>query len=129
MLPTGRRFDRVTALFLTLLAVGFILATFDVRADGEGAGTVLRDGAQTLFNPVQRSVDFVTRPVVGFMWSIGHSIRPNGEVLAGNPAAVDEWIPLTAENTTRYYAALLERATEHAARQARLEGQAPAEGR
>jgi len=67
MLPTGRRFDRVTALFLTLLAVGFILATFDVRADGDGAGTVLRDGAQTLFNPVQRTVDFVTRPVVGFI--------------------------------------------------------------
>jgi len=72
MLPTGRRFDRVTALFLSLLAVGFILATFDVRAQGDGAGTVLRDGAQTLFNPVQRMVDFVTRPVVGFIDGISN---------------------------------------------------------
>ena len=67
MLPTGRRFDRVTALFLSLLAVGFVLATFDVRSQGNGTSTVFRDGAQTLFNPVQRAVDFVTRPVVGFV--------------------------------------------------------------
>jgi len=72
MLPTGRRFDRVTALFLSLLAVGFVLATFDVRAQGDGAGAVLRDGAQTLFNPVQRMVDFVTRPVVGFVDGISN---------------------------------------------------------
>jgi len=50
------------------------------------------------------------QPVVGFMWSIGHSIRPNGEVLEGNPAQVHEWVPLTAENADRYYQLLLERA-------------------
>jgi hypothetical protein len=43
------------------------------------------------------------------MYSIGHSIRPNGEILEGNPAAVDEWIPLTAENVESYYPLLLER--------------------
>ena len=48
------------------------------------------------------------QPVVGFMYSIGHTIRPNGEVLEGNPAAVDEWIPLTAENVEEYYLILLE---------------------
>ena len=53
------------------------------------------------------------RPVVGFMWSIGHSIRPNGEVLEGNPAQVHEWIPLTAENAHRYYEILMERAWAH----------------
>jgi hypothetical protein len=49
------------------------------------------------------------RPLVGFMYSIGHSIRPNGGILEGNPAAVDEWIPLTAENVESYYPLLLER--------------------
>ncbi len=49
-------------------------------------------------------------PVVGFMWSIGHTLRPNGEVLEGNPAAVHEWIPLTAENAQGYYGILLDRA-------------------
>lgn len=49
------------------------------------------------------------QPVVGFMYSIGHSIRPNGEILEGNPAALDEWIPLTADNVEQYYPLLLER--------------------
>jgi hypothetical protein len=50
------------------------------------------------------------QPVLGFMWSIGHTIRPNGEVLEGNPAQIHEWIPLTAENAGKYYEILLERA-------------------
>ena len=48
------------------------------------------------------------QPVVGFMYSIGHTIRPNGEVLEGNPAALDAWVPLTAENVEQYYSILLE---------------------
>jgi hypothetical protein len=54
-------------------------------------------------------------PVVGFMWNIGHTIRPNGEVLEGNPAQVDEWIPLTADNAARYYDLILEAAWDHLA--------------
>ena len=53
------------------------------------------------------------RPVVGFMWSIGHTVRPNGEILEGNPAPVDEWVPLTAENFDRYYQILYDRALAH----------------
>jgi hypothetical protein len=52
-------------------------------------------------------------PVVGFMWSIGHTIRPNGEVLEGNPAPVDEWVPLTAGNAGDYYGILLARARDY----------------
>ncbi|MEM8936094.1 MAG: hypothetical protein AAGC77_06775 [Pseudomonadota bacterium] len=47
-------------------------------------------------------------PVATFMWSIGHTIRPNGEVLEGNPADVDEYIPLTADNVNDYYSILLQ---------------------
>lgn len=50
------------------------------------------------------------RPLLSFMWNIGHSIRPNGEILEGNPVQVDEWIPLTPDNVTDYYAILLEEA-------------------
>jgi len=53
------------------------------------------------------------QPVVGFMWSIGHTIRPNGEVLEGNPAAVDIPVPLTAENAGDYYRILMSRAYEY----------------
>lgn len=52
------------------------------------------------------------QPVVGFMWNIGHTLRPNGEVLEGNPVEVDEWIPLTADNVADYYGLLLDRALE-----------------
>jgi hypothetical protein len=47
------------------------------------------------------------------MWSIGHTIRPNGEVLEGNPAEVDEYIPLTRDNYSNYRALLLEKALEY----------------
>ena len=51
--------------------------------------------------------------VVGFMWSIGHTIRPNGEILEGNPAAVTHPLPLTADNAGEYYHLLLEGAFEY----------------
>lgn len=50
------------------------------------------------------------RPLVDFMWSIGQTIRPNGDVLEGNPAAIDEHVPPTAENWRTYHALLLDRA-------------------
>jgi hypothetical protein len=56
------------------------------------------------------------RPVIGFMYDIGHTIRPNGEVLEGNPALADEWIPLTADGVTTYYARLLEAARRRVGR-------------
>lgn len=72
MLPSGRRLDRATALFISLLAVGFLVATFDVRASGDSATTVLRGGAQTLAEPIQSGIDFVVRPVVGFVDGISN---------------------------------------------------------
>jgi len=62
---------------------------------------------ETLLFPVSQ------KPVVGYMWSIGHTIRPNGEVLEGNPAAVDEYIPQTRDNFLNYYPMLVSRALEH----------------
>ena len=50
------------------------------------------------------------QPVAQFMWSIGHTIRPNGEILEGNAAAVHEFIPVTRENFRDYYSILLRRA-------------------
>ncbi len=50
------------------------------------------------------------KPVVEFMWSIGHTIRPNGEVLEGNPAQVDEYIPVTRSNFLEYKLLLLKKA-------------------
>ena len=62
-----RRVDRSTTLFIGLLVVSVLLATFDVRSQGEGVGDVMRDGAQSLFSPLQSVAVAVTRPVVGFV--------------------------------------------------------------
>ena len=43
------------------------------------------------------------QPVVEFMWDIGHTIRPNGQILEGNPADVDISIPVTRQNYVDYY--------------------------
>ncbi|MGQ0827558.1 MAG: hypothetical protein ACT4ON_04085 [Bacteroidota bacterium] len=53
------------------------------------------------------------KSVCNFMWSVGHTIRPNGEILEGNPSAVDEYIPLTRDNYLIYYDILLKKAFEY----------------
>lgn len=53
-----------------------------------------------------------TLPVVRFMWNIGHTIRPNGQVLEGNPAQVDDYVPVTKENYLDYKNILLRKALE-----------------
>jgi len=53
------------------------------------------------------------QPVIQFMWDIGHTIRPNGEILEGNPALPDELFLLTRHNFDTYYQELLRKALEH----------------
>ncbi|RLE15918.1 MAG: hypothetical protein DRJ28_02820 [Actinobacteria bacterium] len=81
---SGRRIDRVTVLFLSLVAVGFIVATFDVRSSGDGVAEVLREGTQSIFTPLQEGVDFVTRPVIGFVDGVSNlaGLRDENERLA-----------------------------------------------
>jgi len=55
--------DRPTGVFVGLLVLSLALVTVDLRASGGGLGTTLRDGAQTLFAPVERVVASATRPV------------------------------------------------------------------
>lgn len=48
------------------------------------------------------------RPVVArFMWTIGQTIRPNGQVLEGNPAVPARVIPITRDNYPTYHDDLL----------------------
>jgi hypothetical protein len=59
---------------------------------------------ETLVFPISK------KPIIQYMWSIGHTIRPNGEILEGNPAQVNEYIPLTRDNYLTYHKMLLSRA-------------------
>ena len=84
MFQQPRRFDRSTALFVSLFVISFLLATFDVRASGGGFGGSLRDGVQAVFTPVQRAADAVTRPIVGFIDGLSNlaTLRDENETLA-----------------------------------------------
>ena len=62
------------------------------------------EGSEVLTFPISGT------PVVEFMWSIGHTIRSNGEILEGNPADVDAYVPLTRENFRDYVPSLLQQA-------------------
>lgn len=53
------------------------------------------------------------KPVASYMWNVGHTIRPNGEVLEGNPAQVDERAAVTRESYRSYYGDVVGRALEH----------------
>jgi hypothetical protein len=53
------------------------------------------------------------RPVVSYMWNLGHTIRPNGRVLEANPIQVHERHPVTRVNYLTYYDEAIERALSH----------------
>lgn len=50
------------------------------------------------------------QPVVQFMWNVGHTLRPNGEILEGNAVQPEVYVPLTRENFRTYHRDLLEAA-------------------
>lgn len=87
-----QRFDRTTSLLIGLLVVAFLLATFDVRGDGTGVATTMRDGAQSLFAPLQEAASAVTRPVVGFIDALSElaSLRRENEALRNQVAELEQ---------------------------------------
>ena len=50
------------------------------------------------------------RPLARFMWNVGHTLRPNGEILEGNAVQPEVYVPLTRENFRTYHRDLLEAA-------------------
>ena len=57
-----------------------------------------------------RETEDTGQPLVSFEWSIGHTLRPNGEVLEGNPPQPDVYIPITRDNFRWYHPMFLNRA-------------------
>jgi len=51
--------------------------------------------------------------VASYMWNIGHTLRPTGEILEGNPALPREIVPVTRDNFSKYYDDVLRRALAH----------------
>ena len=93
----GSHLDQFVAMF-----VDNDLAVFAGVPTGGFSNTYEED--EVLYLPDTR------RPLVEFQWSIGHTIRPNGEVLEGNPAQPDIYVPVTRQNYGEYHRMLLDEA-------------------
>ena len=93
----GSHLDQFVAMF-----VDNDLATFIGVPTGGYSNTW--EGEEVFYFPG------TARPVVRFYWTIGHTIRPNGEVLEGNPAQPDVYIPITRDNFQGFHQLLLDEA-------------------
>jgi rod shape-determining protein MreC len=85
---TSKRTDRALPTFITLLVVGVLLMTFDVRLEGGGVVGVLRSGTQTIVSPLQRLAAFVVTPVANALDSLSNvaSLREQNAELSAELA-------------------------------------------
>ena len=66
------------------------------------------------------------KPVAAFSWTVGHSVRPNGQVLEGNSAVPRVLVPLTRDNYSQYYDVLLRHARDYIEARRATMGREPA---
>ncbi|MGD2061889.1 MAG: hypothetical protein PVF87_13540, partial [Acidimicrobiia bacterium] len=64
--------DRTLPTLITLLVIGVLLMTFDVRSEGGGVTGVLRSGTQTIVSPLQKAAAFVVNPVLDMVDSLSN---------------------------------------------------------
>lgn len=64
--------DRTLPTLITLVVIGILLMTFDVRTSGAGMVEVLRTGTQTIVSPVQKAASYVVNPVADMVQSLAN---------------------------------------------------------
>ena len=69
---TSKRTDRALPTFISLMVIGVLLMTFDVRLQGGGVVGVLRSGTQTIVAPLQRLSSYVVSPVASALDSLSN---------------------------------------------------------
>lgn len=74
--------DRTLPTLITLLVLGLLLMTFDIRSEGGGVTGVLRSGTQTIVSPLQKGAAFVVNPVVDIIDSLSNVASLREENLA-----------------------------------------------
>lgn len=76
------RVDRTLPTLVTLLVVGVLLMTFDVRLAGGGVVGVMRTGVQAIVNPLQQVASYVVNPVADMLDSLSNVATLREENLA-----------------------------------------------
>lgn len=77
--PAGRTLPTL----ITLLVIGVMLMTFDVRSEGTGVVGVLRSGTQTIVAPLQKAASYAVTPVVNLVDSLSNvaTLREENQAL------------------------------------------------
>ena len=76
--PAGRTLPTL----ITLVVVGIMLMTFDVRSEGAGVVGVLRTGTQTVVAPLQKAASYAVTPVVNLVNSLSNVANLREENMA-----------------------------------------------
>ncbi|MFP4073801.1 MAG: rod shape-determining protein MreC [Actinomycetota bacterium] len=83
--------DRTLPTLITLLVLGLLLMTFDIRSEGGGVTGVLRSGTQTIVSPLQKGAAFAVNPVVDVIDSLSNmaSLREQNRALQRRVAELE----------------------------------------
>ncbi|HJQ77360.1 MAG TPA: rod shape-determining protein MreC [Acidimicrobiia bacterium] len=95
--------DRTFPTLITLLVLGLLLMTFDVRSEGAGVTSVLRTGTQTLVAPLQKAAAFVVNPVIDAVDSLSNiaTLREQNRQLAEDLAEAEAAVIAVADDLAR----------------------------
>jgi rod shape-determining protein MreC len=109
---TSKPSDRALPTFITLLVIGVLLMTFDVRLEGGGVVGVLRTGTQAIVSPLQRIAAYAVTPVANALDSLSNvaSLREQNAALSAELAETQA--ELIAVQDDRAKLALLEQIYE-----------------
>jgi rod shape-determining protein MreC len=82
---------RILPVLISLIVVGVLLMTFDVRSEGGGVVGSARTGAQTIIAPLQKAASFVVIPVADMIESLSNvaNLREENTALRRELAAAD----------------------------------------
>lgn len=88
--------DRTLPTLITLLVIGLLMMTFDIRSEGGGVIGVLRSGTQTIVAPLQKGAAFVVNPVVDVIDSLSSVASLREQNLALRAALAESEAELVA---------------------------------
>jgi rod shape-determining protein MreC len=100
---TTKRSDRALPTFITLLVVGVLLMTFDVRLEGGGVVGVLRSGTQAIVSPLQRIAAYVVTPIDNALESLSNvaSLREQNAALSAELAEAEAGLVAVQDQLAR----------------------------
>lgn len=100
---TSKRADRALPTLITLLVIGVLLMTFDVRLEGGGVVGVLRTGTQAIVSPMQRIASYVVNPISNALDSLSNvaSLREQNAALSAELAESQAALIAVQDQTAR----------------------------